>query len=59
VPPLDGSHVLRNFLPYSLEKAYNQIGMFGILLIFLVGGRFISAFYYPLLGVFDRLLAVL
>lgn len=59
VPPLDGSHVLRNFLPYNLEQAYNKIGMYGMILIFLVGGRFIAAFYYPLLGVFDRLLAVL
>ena len=59
VPPLDGSHVLRNFLPYGAEKVYNQIGMWGMLLIFLVGGRFIAAFYYPLLDVFNRLLAVL
>jgi len=59
VPPLDGSHVLRNFLPYQAEKVYNQIGIWGMLLIFLLGGRFIAAFYYPLLGVFNRLLSVL
>jgi Zn-dependent protease len=59
IPPLDGSHVLRNFLPYNVEKVYNQIGMFGLLLIFLVGGKFIAVFYYPLLDVFNRLLAVL
>jgi Zn-dependent protease len=59
IPPLDGSHVLRNFLPYNLEKIYNQIGMFGLILIFVFGGRFIAAFYYPLLGVFNGLLAVL
>jgi Zn-dependent protease len=56
IPPLDGSHVLRQFLPYKLEQLYNKIGMFGLMLIFLVGGRFIAAFYYPLLGVFDRVL---
>jgi Zn-dependent protease len=56
VPPLDGSHVLRNFLPYSVERVYNQIGMYGLMLLFLFGGRVIGAFYYPLLGVFDRLL---
>jgi Zn-dependent protease len=56
VPPLDGSHVLSNFLPYKMEQAYNRIGMYGMIFIFLVGGRFIAAFYYPLLGVFDRLL---
>jgi Zn-dependent protease len=59
IPPLDGSHVLRNFLPYEVEKVYNQIGMFGLILIFLVGGRFISAFYYPLLGMFNHVLDVL
>jgi len=59
IPPLDGSHVLRNFLPYEAEKVYNQIGMWGLVIIFLVGGRFIAAFYYPLLNVFDRLLVKL
>ena len=59
IPPLDGSHVLRNFLPYEVEKVYDRIGMWGLVLIFLVGGRFIAAFYYPLLGVFNGLLAVL
>jgi Zn-dependent protease len=59
IPPLDGSHVLRNFLPYNAERIYNQIGMYGLILIFLFGGRFIAAFYYPLLGVFNQLLALL
>jgi Zn-dependent protease len=56
VPPLDGSHVLRNFLPYGAEKVFDQIGMYGLLVLFLFGGRAIGAFYYPLLGVFDQLL---
>jgi Zn-dependent protease len=59
IPPLDGSHVLRNFLPYEAEKVYDKIGMYGLIVIFLLGGRFIAAFYYPLLGVFNSLLAVL
>jgi Zn-dependent protease len=59
IPPLDGSHVLRNFLPYEVEKVYDRIGMWGLILIFLLGGRFIAAFYYPLLDVFNRLLGVL
>jgi Zn-dependent protease len=59
IPPLDGSHVLRHFLPYKLEQVYNQIGMWGLMLIFILGGRFIAAFYYPLLGVFDHVLQVL
>jgi Zn-dependent protease len=59
IPPLDGSHVLRNFLPYEWEKVYDKIGMYGLIVIFLLGGRFIGAFYYPLLGVFNGMLAVL
>jgi Zn-dependent protease len=56
IPPLDGSHVLRNFLPYKAEQVYNRIGGYGLLLLFVLGGRVIGAFYYPLLGVFDRVL---
>jgi len=59
IPPLDGSHVLRQFLPYKVEQVYNQIGMYGLLLIFFFGGRFIGTLYYPLLRVFDGLLMAL
>ena len=60
VPPLDGSHVLRQFLPYRVEQVYDRIGMYGLLIIFLFGGRFIfGTFYYPLLGVFDRVLTAM
>jgi len=60
IPPLDGSHVLRQFLPYRVERVYNQIGGYGLLLIFLFGGRLIfGTFYYPLLNVYDGLLTSL
>jgi len=60
IPPLDGSHVLRQFLPYNVERIYNRIGMFGLLLVFFFGGSLIfGTFYYPLLGVFDRVLGSL
>jgi Zn-dependent protease len=60
VPPLDGSHVLRQFLPYRVEQVYDRIGMYGLLILFLFGGRFIfGTFYYPLLGVFDRVLTAM
>jgi len=60
VPPLDGSHVLRQFLPYRVEQVYNQIGMYGLLILFLFGGRIIfGTFYYPLLNVFDRVLTAM
>jgi Zn-dependent protease len=57
VPPLDGSHVLRQFLSYRVEQVYDRIGMYGLVVIFLFGGRWIfGTFYYPLLNVFDGLL---
>ena len=60
IPPLDGSHVLRYFLPYKVERVYNQIGGYGLMFIFLFGGSFIfGTFYYPLLNVYDGLLASL
>ena len=59
IPPLDGSHVLRNFLPYSLQDTYARVGMWGLILFFLFGGRLIGMFYYPLLASFDHLLAIL
>ncbi len=60
IPPLDGSHVLRQFLPYRVEQVYNQIGMWGLLLLFLFGGGLIfGTFFYPLLDVFNRLLTSL
>jgi Zn-dependent protease len=57
IPPLDGSHVLRQFLPYKVEQLYNRIGGWGLLVIFLFGGSIIfRTFYYPLLNLFDNLL---
>ncbi len=59
IPPLDGSHVLRHFLPYRVEQMYNRIGMYGLMILLLLGGRWIGAFYYPLLNVFNGLLGSL
>jgi len=52
VPPLDGSHVLRHFLPESVRRTYDTIGMFGLLLLFLWGGRFINTLMTPILNFF-------
>jgi Zn-dependent protease len=59
IPPLDGSHVLRHFLPYRVEQVYNQIGMYGLIVLLLFGGHWIASFYYPLMGVYDRLLLMM
>lgn len=56
VPPLDGSHVLRHFLPDPVRRIYDSIGIFGLLLLFFFGGNLIYAMVTPLVGAFDLLL---
>ncbi|MGO4517418.1 site-2 protease family protein [Terriglobus sp. 2YAB30_2] len=56
LPPLDGSKVLRHFLPYSVLETYDRIGMFSILILMFLGGRLISIGLSPLLGTFNSLL---
>lgn len=60
VPPLDGSHILRHFLPYNALQVYDRIGMFGMLIIMLLAGGFIfRIFLYPLQSIFDSILMAL
>jgi Zn-dependent protease len=56
LPPLDGSHILRHFLPYKVAQLYDRMGMFALLILFLLGGRFIAAFFYPIYNVFNHIL---
>jgi Zn-dependent protease len=56
IPPLDGSHVIRHFLPATLLRAYDMIGMFGLLLLMLVGGKVLRILVTPVMGLFDGLL---
>jgi Zn-dependent protease len=57
VPPLDGSHVIRHFLPAGALKVYDTIGIFGLLaLIYLAPGA-LSGLIYPVLGIFNSILA--
>jgi Zn-dependent protease len=57
VPPLDGSHVLRHFLPEGARRAYDMMGMFGLLLLFVVGGPIIRFLMAPILNFFGSVLA--
>ena len=50
IPPLDGSHVLRHLLPEEIRRIYDAVGMFGFILLFLVGGRFVWALVSPVIG---------
>jgi Zn-dependent protease len=56
LPPLDGSHILRHFLPYKAAQLYDRMGMFALIILFLLGGRFIAAFFYPLYNAFNHIL---
>ncbi|HEV2464319.1 MAG TPA: site-2 protease family protein [Acidobacteriaceae bacterium] len=50
LPPLDGSHVLRHFLPYEALRMYDRIGLIGLVLFLFLGGRILDMFVGPLLG---------
>jgi Zn-dependent protease len=56
VPPLDGSHVLRHFLPDSIRRAYDTMGIFGLLALVYLGGRLLSRLIAPPLSFFDWIL---
>lgn len=40
VPPLDGSHVIRHFLPEPALQVYDRMGMYGLLLLFIANNYF-------------------
>ncbi len=56
VPPLDGSHVLRHLLSESARQIYDNVGMIGLVVLFLFGGRFLGALITPMVGFFNSLL---
>ncbi len=36
IPPLDGSHILENLLPYEMSVRYQQMGRYGLMILFLI-----------------------
>ena len=60
IPPLDGSRILRHFLPPSALEVYDRIPMFGMFIVMILFGSFIfRIFLTPLQGTFDTLLFLL
>jgi Zn-dependent protease len=59
LPPLDGSHILRHFLPYKAVQLYDRMGMFSLIILFLIGGRLISTLFVPIYSVFNHVLFAL
>jgi Zn-dependent protease len=52
VPPLDGSHVLRHFLPDSLRRAYDTVGWVALLALVYFGGSYLQRLLSPFLNFF-------
>lgn len=51
IPPLDGSRLVRNALPYNAMQAYDRMsGWVSLLLMFFVGGYVLRFFLAPSLG---------
>jgi Zn-dependent protease len=57
IPPLDGSHVLRHFLPDGVRRVYDQLGMFALILMFAFGGPVLGAVFNPAMKILRRVLA--
>jgi Zn-dependent protease len=57
IPPLDGSHFLRNALPYNAVQVYDRIGgWISYLLMIFVGGFILRAILSPAIGLIFALL---
>ena len=56
VPPLDGSHVLRHFLPEPLQKAYDTVGWFGLLALVYFGKDFLGRLIFPVINIFNAVM---
>jgi Zn-dependent protease len=57
IPPLDGSRVVRNMLPYNAVQVYDRIGgWIGIILMIVVGGFLLRLLFVPALALVDSLL---
>lgn len=56
IPPLDGSHVLRHFLPESARRTYDMVGWIALLALVYLGGSLLGRLIFPVLGFFDSIL---
>jgi Zn-dependent protease len=56
VPPLDGSHVLRHFLPASARTVYDRVGFFALLALVYLGGGLLWSLIRPFIDFYRSLL---
>jgi Zn-dependent protease len=58
-PPLDGSRILRHFLPYNWVSAYDNMGWMSLILMLLLGGPIVRLLMAPALGLVNFALSSL
>jgi Zn-dependent protease len=56
IPPLDGSHVLRHFLPEPIRQVYDMAGLLGLMALIYFAPSLLSKLVAPVLGLFLLLL---
>jgi Zn-dependent protease len=56
VPPLDGSHVLRHFLPGSARMVFDRIGFFALLALVYLGGGLLWSLIRPFIDFYRSML---
>lgn len=59
LPPLDGSHIFRHFLPFKWLPMYDKLGILSLFLMLFFGGRVAMGLISPVLGFFRALLLAL
>lgn len=49
IPPLDGSHIVRNFLPYNLSSAFDRMGFLSYAIMIFVGSPVVTFLMSPMM----------
>lgn len=57
VPPLDGSHVLRHFLPTNALRIYDTVGVFGLMALVFLAPGLLGRLIYPVIDTFNYVLS--
>jgi Zn-dependent protease len=56
LPPLDGSHIFRHMLSARAAAIYDRLGIFSLIIMFMIGGRVAGFVVAPALGIFRSVL---
>lgn len=56
VPPLDGSHVVRHFMPARMLRVYDMLGYIGLLVLVYFGGGLLFQLISPFLQFYNLVL---